>query len=96
MRRVFVRFLEESLGLTICFRNYLTFKGPSRSKRLQIGQQKMTDMKNTSKAPKSLLIYVIEFATFEWEFIKTLPFVHKSKEPEMKQLRRISDTEQNL
>ena len=25
MRRVFVRFLEESLGLTICFRNYLTF-----------------------------------------------------------------------
>ena len=29
MRRVFVRFLEESLGLTICFRNYLTF---SRSK----------------------------------------------------------------
>ena len=26
MRRVFVRFFEESLGLTICFRNYLTFK----------------------------------------------------------------------
>ena len=26
MRRVFVRFLGESLGLTICFRNYLTFK----------------------------------------------------------------------
>ena len=25
MRRVFVRFFEESLGLTICFRNYLTF-----------------------------------------------------------------------
>ena len=24
MQRVFVRFLEESLGLTICFRNYLT------------------------------------------------------------------------
>ena len=25
MRRVCVRFLEESWGLTICFRNYLTF-----------------------------------------------------------------------